>query len=119
MLAGRLILVVEDEYLIAADLAAWLEGEGAEVLGPAASVEDALDLVKFVGPPDASVLDINLGDEKVFPVADALRDAGVPFLFLSGYDARVVPEPYQGVPCCPKPLDHPRLLRSLSKLIEV
>src|SRR4051794_18564375 len=90
-LRGRRLLVVEDEYLIAASLARELEGRGAEVVGPAGSVRDALALVEAEGDRlDGAVLDINLRDERVYPVADALVARGVPFIFLTGYDARVI-----------------------------
>jgi CheY-like chemotaxis protein len=108
------MLVVEDDYLIASDLASWLESKGAHVLGPAASVDDALVLLRTASLPDAAVLDINLGDERVFPVADALEAADVPFVFLSGYDAREIPEFYRRAPCCSKPVDRSRLLRALA-----
>jgi CheY-like chemotaxis protein len=116
--AGRRLLVVEDEYLIASDLASWLEEQGAQVLGPVPSVDDALALLDTELLPDAAVLDINLGDEQVFPVADALRAAAVPFVFLSGYDARLIPDHYGDVRRCAKPLDRPRLLRALAETLE-
>jgi ActR/RegA family two-component response regulator len=71
-LRGRRLLVVEDEYLIAVSLARSLEGDGAEVVGPAGSVRDALALVEAEGDRlDGAVLDINLRDERVYPRANA------------------------------------------------
>lgn len=116
-ISGRRLLVVEDEYLIAWDLAAWLESKGVEVIGPVPSVADALEALEVESLPDAAVLDINLGEEQVFPVADALRAAHVPFVFLSGYDAKVIPEHLQDAPCCLKPLNRPRLLDALAQLM--
>ena len=116
--SGRRLLVVEDDYLIAADLAYWLESKGVEVVGPAGSVDDALALLREEPLPDAAVLDINLGEERVFPVADALRAANVPFVFLSGYDADVIPDVYRSAACCAKPVNRPRLLRALSEVID-
>lgn len=115
-ISGRRLLVVEDEYLIAWDLASWLESKGAEVVGPAPSVADALAALKLEPLPDAAVLDINLGEEQVFPVADALRAAQVPFVFLSGYDAKIVPEHLRNTPCCLKPLNRPQLLDALARI---
>src|SRR3954467_14286390 len=87
-LRGRCLLVVEDEYLIAADLTASLESLGVEVIGPAASVEEALALVHNSSDRiDGAVLDINLRNERVYPVADVLIERGVPFVFTTGYDA--------------------------------
>ncbi|MDQ0995220.1 CheY-like chemotaxis protein [Phyllobacterium ifriqiyense] len=111
-LEGKRLLVVEDEYLIAIDLAYFLEGLGAEIVGPAGSVEDALELVASHDGLDGAVLDINLRGRRVFPVADALASRNVPFVFTTGYDALVVPDEYESVPRCEKPIDQ-RLLASL------
>jgi DNA-binding response OmpR family regulator len=74
----RQILVVEDEYLIAADLMITLEEAGFAVVGPAGSIEDALQLLERDDiEPDAAVLDINLRGKRVFPVADALSTRGI------------------------------------------
>jgi DNA-binding LytR/AlgR family response regulator len=114
-LKGRRFLVVEDEYLIAADLTASLECLGVEVVGPAASVEEALLLVaNDRGRLDGAVLDINLRNERVYPVADVLTAHGVPFVFTTGYDAVAVPSPYACVPRCEKPVDKAQLIRWLS-----
>jgi CheY-like chemotaxis protein len=117
-LSGRRLLVVEDEYLIASDLAEWLESEGVQVMGPAPSVDEALGLLNTDALPDGAVLDVNLGDEQVFPVAEALRAADVPFVLLSGYDPRVIPEAYRDAPRCAKPLHRPALLRALATVLE-
>jgi CheY-like chemotaxis protein len=114
-LKGRCLLVVEDEYLIAADLTASLESLGVEVIGPAASVEEALGLVATDGNRLAgAVLDINLRNERVFPVADVLTARGVPFIFTTGYDGAAVPAHYTGAPRCQKPVDNAQLLQWLS-----
>jgi len=87
-LADRRILVVEDEYILARQLMRALAQEGAVVLGPVSDVARALALVdQAQGAIDVAILDVNLVEEKVYPVADALRERGVPFLFASGYDA--------------------------------
>jgi CheY-like chemotaxis protein len=91
--SGRRILIVEDEYIIAADLAQLLEGLGVTVIGPVGSVADALALLAGEPAIDAAVLDVTLGTEKIFPVADALRARGVPFVFATGYDAWIIPPP--------------------------
>ena len=115
-LRGRRLLVVEDEYLIAAALERALEGRGAEVVGPAGSVEGALRLVEAEGDRlDGAVLDINLRDERVYPVADVLAARGVPFVFLTGYDAQVIPDTYAGVPRSEKPVSTALLARTLLK----
>lgn len=76
------ILIVEDEILIAIDMQLELEQGGFEVLGPARSVRSALALLE-TSAPDAAVLDLNLHDELVTPIALALRQRGIPFLLAS------------------------------------
>src|SRR3954451_21324378 len=92
-LKRRRVLVVEDEYLIAADLAASLEARGIEVAGPAGSVEEALTLLQCDrGHLDGAILDINLRDERVYPVAEVLRSRGAPFDFKCCYDQPELPK---------------------------
>src|SRR5215212_6827516 len=104
-LAGKTILVVEDEYTLASELAHFLEGQGAAVVGPVGTVKGALALVERDGARlDAAVLDINLRTERVYPVADALIDRRVPVVFATGYDELLMATPYIGLPRCQKPI---------------
>jgi CheY-like chemotaxis protein len=96
------VLVVEDEALIALDIEATLRRGGFEVLGPAASVGDAARLTAGVAV-DAAVLDVNLGQEQVFPVADALAARDVPFVFLTGYGRAILPARHRDRPVAIKP----------------
>ena len=105
MFAGRVILVVEDEYLAAAELARELERRGATVAGPVPDVRRALLLLGSTARLDGALLDIQLRGERVYPVAEALRARAVPFVFVSGFDSEFLPEAYRGVPLCEKPLD--------------
>lgn len=107
------VLVVEDEYVLAQSLQHELEARGAEVMGPVPSVATAMALLSAGPPPDAAILDINLGGEMAFPVADVLRAQGVPFVFATGFDAWSIPQAYADVPHCEKPLDLARCLRAL------
>jgi CheY-like chemotaxis protein len=85
-LAGRRILLVEDEPLVALDVEETLRGLGCQVVGPAATLAEALRLVEGAAPlPDAAVLDVNLGGQAAFPVADLLVRQGVPVVFATGY----------------------------------
>ena len=113
-LRGRRLLLVEDEYMIAADLAQTLESFGVEVVGPAGSVEDALRLIDAGERIDAAVLDINLRGERVYPVAEALGEKAVPFVFATGYDAWAIPPAYAEAPRCEKPVDVAVLARLLA-----
>ena len=113
LLQGRRILVVEDEYMVAEDLRQGLEALGAEVLGPVPSVAQAMALLDGPAVPDAALLDVNLGGEMVFPVAEALQDRSIPFMFATGYDRCSMPAGYAGVPHCEKPFDAGACLTTL------
>jgi DNA-binding response OmpR family regulator len=109
------ILVVEDENLIALELAHALRRLGAEVIGPAASVSKARALISDAkGPISMAILDINLHGELVFPLAEELRARQVPFLFASGYAQPVLPERYANVPIWGKPLDSDVFAKTLA-----
>jgi len=112
-LNARRILVVEDDYMLADDLRRDLERLGACVVGPAARVSDALRLLGSEGALDGAVLDVNLGGEKVFPVADALRARGIRFVFSTGYEEWALPDAYKEVPRCEKPIDVARIAEAL------
>jgi DNA-binding LytR/AlgR family response regulator len=113
----RRILVVEDEYLLADELTDELTGQGAIVLGPVPNVERALALIVEHAPPDGAVLDINLGGQAAYQVADALIDRGVPLVFTTGYDAAALPERFSAVPRCEKPVSMQRLSAVLCQAI--
>lgn len=110
---GLRILIVEDEYLIAVDLRADLESRGAVVVGPAATVEEALDLVGRSGAIDAAILDVNLRGEPVYPVAETLQRHGVPFVFVTGYDRLALPDDYADIARHEKPIDVEKVSRAL------
>jgi CheY-like chemotaxis protein len=117
-LNGRRILVVEDEFFVADDLVQALTRLGAEVLGPVPTREEALQILATAGPIDLAVLDINLEDEAVYPVADLLAIQGVPFLFATGYSRALVPAQYQHVPRWEKPFDPQTLAQALPNLLQ-
>jgi CheY-like chemotaxis protein len=117
-LSGLRILVVEDNYLLAEHVRSMLLDHGCQVLGPASRVAAALVLVRSSGDIDGAVLDINLAGEKCFPVAAALLQRGVPFVFVSGYDDRgLIPTEFADVPALAKPADEGRLVATLASTI--
>ena len=103
-LSGRHVLVVEDEYLMAMALSDELVQAGATVVGPAPSVDRATGLVASGATIDFALVDLNLGGEPGFPVADVLAANGTPFVFLTGYDASAIPDAYRAVRRLNKPL---------------
>ena len=105
VLRAKSVLIVEDEYFIADDMARSFRDQGFAVIGPAPSVTAALGLIAGTPDLDGAVLDINLQGETVFPVADALVLRAVPFVFATGYDASAVPPSYSAIRLCEKPVD--------------
>ncbi|GEO18118.1 response regulator [Microvirga aerophila] len=116
-LTGRRVLVVEDEFFVADDLVQALTRLGAEVLGPVPTRDEALDLLATAEKIDLAVLDINLEDEAVYPVADLLAAQGVPFLFATGYSQAAVPTQYRHVPRWEKPFNPQTLADALPALL--
>ena len=100
-LTGYRVLVVEDEVLIAHDLTEAIEAAGGEVVGPVATLSDAIQTVR--DDFEFAVLDIKLRGGAVFPIADALHDQGVPFVFATGYGAQAIPPRWSTVPRWEKP----------------
>ena len=115
-LSGRKILAVEDEHLIAMDLQDILESWGCTVIGPVATSQAALDLIK-TDLPDAAVLDVNLNGETSEPIADALRSGGCPFLVMTAYNADHLSGALAGAPLLNKPVDERKLRHELSTLL--
>ncbi len=113
--AGR-ILVVEDEVLIAMDIEAELEAAGWTVVGPVGTVDRAIALAATPGLSGA-VLDINLGHETSFPIAEALERAGVPYLFLSGGSEENLPAAFCNHRILSKPIRYDDLHAALAATI--
>jgi CheY-like chemotaxis protein len=102
MLSGRRMVIVEDDYYQAQDTKEMLERAGAKVIAASAVVPDLAALLAE-GRIDAALLDINLGNSLSLDFARALRDRGVPFAFLTGYDARMLPDDLADSACISKP----------------
>src|SRR5215813_8303671 len=101
----RRILVVEDDFLVATLLTEILESVGWQVVGPVAHLGTALDAAASEGF-DAAVLDVNLGGQTVYPVAEVLDARRVPFVFVTAYGREALPplfcrRPHLGKPFAP------------------
>jgi DNA-binding NtrC family response regulator len=116
-LRGRRVLVIEDEPLIALDLTQILSDAGAIPLGPATTVEDALELISSTGF-DAALVDANLGGKPVDSVAAELIRLGTPYVFVTGYGRDWLPADFQRVPIITKPLAKEIILETVARLIE-
>jgi CheY-like chemotaxis protein len=116
-LAGRRVLIVEDEYVMASELSDAFGDAGAQVAGPAPSVAVALELLDSQPDLDLAVLDVNLGGETVYPVADALMQRGAPFLFTAGHDASAIPTRFKGVVRLEKPVSPAAILRAAGRAL--
>lgn len=112
-LNGLTILIVEDEFFVADALVSALSAAGARIIGPAASVEDAMKFVEDGTPFHVAILDINLMGKQVFPVADSLVQRDTPFVFVTGYDVDVIPERHRGAAQIVKPAPVEQLFRAL------
>lgn len=117
LLAGRRLLVVEDEYFLADEMAGALAAAGAEIVSWVGDRSEAADMIDSGRPIDAAVLDINLHGEMAYPLADALRMRDIPFVFATGYDRAAILDAYQDVPRWEKPFDADGLVLSLSRLL--
>lgn len=115
-LAGRRVLVVEDEILVAATIECEVASAGAEVVGPAYTVEEALALAEE--PVDVALLDINLNGVKVWEVAQRLHDRGVPIIFASANvnGQNAIPSPFDKAPRFDKPVRMNAMLKALAEL---
>ncbi|BCM17921.1 hypothetical protein MJ8_16870 [Mesorhizobium sp. J8] len=115
LLSGLNVLVVEDVFMLAQDLADQLTGAGCAVVGPAPTIQQALDNIDGIAL-DGAVLDVNLRGERSFPLADHLARGGVPFVFLTGYDSvTVFPDRFRDTPKLTKPVDYEALIEAVSR----
>ena len=115
-LDGQSVLVVEDEFLVAELVCEAVARLGGKVMGPAPSIEAALEMLE-AERPDIALLDVNLGGQRVFPLADALWRAHVPFAFTSGYHSGFIEQRFKAVPHLEKPFSTPSLERVLRDLV--
>ena len=114
--SSRRVLVVEDEVLVAWLLEDMLADLGCAVLGPAASVKQALAMIDAEAI-DVAVLDVNLNGQLSYPIADALAARGVPFVFSTGYDKDRMLDGYKTFPVLQKPFHQSELSDILAKLL--
>lgn len=112
-LEGLRILVVEDEGAVALMIQDMLEDLGCEVEALVGRVADACRLAATTAA-DLALLDVNLGGQRVFPVADILRDRKIPFVFSTGYGESGLPPEFSGSPLLGKPFSAADLRKAIA-----
>lgn len=115
-LFGCRIIIVEDDYFQAEDCKQMLEQAGAIIVAVSSKVPELSELTAQ-GSIDAALIDINLGPGLSFDFARDLRDRAIPFVFLTGYDADILPDDLSASPCISKPADCVRVLGALETLV--
>ncbi|HVZ99300.1 MAG TPA: response regulator [Caulobacterales bacterium] len=115
-IAGKRILLVEDEPLVAMMMAQILNDLGAHVVGPVSALAEAAS----ISPEsiDAAVLDVNIEGEYVYPVADQLAACGAPFVFVTGYEAESIEARFSAAPVLAKPIEPQTLADALASALE-
>jgi CheY-like chemotaxis protein len=114
-LNGLRVLVVEDEMMVSMLIEDMLTDLGCTVVGPAARLDEAMDLARD-SDIDCAVLDVNLGGQPIFPLADLLREKGAPFAFATGYGDAGLRDVDKGSPVLQKPFREGDLARVLCEL---
>lgn len=114
-LGGAQVLVVEDEFYLAAELKERIEDAKGSVLGPC-SHEAAVAREMDRAVPDCAMVDINLGFGPSFKTAETLHARGIPFVFLTGYDAPPVPTQLKHIEQFKKPVEMERVLSAVERL---
>jgi len=118
-LNGRRVLIVEDESLVAMLLETILEDMGCTPVGPAANIDEGSALARDEPDLDAALLDVNVAGRQVFPVAEALKARGVPFVFSTGYGEGGLPDEWRGNPTIQKPFTETAVRNALMKAMGV
>lgn len=112
------VLVVEDEFIIALDLSETVQDLGYELEGPFADKENAFEAIDRE-MPDCAILDVFTADGEVFPLADALTQAGVPIIFHSGHvPPSEVRERYPQAIACSKPCPPSEMIDMLQQAVD-
>ena len=114
LLSGLRVLVVEDEMLVSLLIEEMLTDHECAIVGPFATVAPAVEAARTLAI-DVALLDVNVGGSKVYPVADALTERHIPFLFLSGYGQNAIPQDHPEWRVCSKPFREGDLINMLSE----
>jgi len=112
------VLIVEDEFLIAMDLADMLRRLGAANVRTEFSVADALAALHGERAPDCATIDFRLGATTAAPVADMLLARRIPFIFVTGYDdLALMPKRFHALPMAHKPMNMADIVRAFERAL--
>jgi two-component SAPR family response regulator len=98
-------LIVDDEIIVALDLEYMLNDLGHSVVGTANRVDRGMEMARTSTTIDMAILDINVRGVLSFPIAEILRDRGVPVIFVSGYGKRSLTDAFRNAHFLTKPFD--------------
>jgi DNA-binding NarL/FixJ family response regulator len=115
-LAGRRVLVIEDEFMVTVLIQDTLADIGCEVIGMAAHFDDAVEKIRSLSF-DVAILDVNLNGRQTFAIAETLAQRGAAFVFATGYAAAALPESLQNIPIVQKPFQQRDLERALRAVL--
>lgn len=115
-LAGKRILIVEDEPLIGMVLTDYLSDAGCEAVGPAQSAEKAMQMAADE-TVDAALVDGNLAGRRVDQIVGTLRSRGIPFAFVTGYGREALPPGFEDAPIVEKPFTEEQVVATLERLL--
>ena len=118
-LVGKVVLIAEDQYLLADSIEAAVVSAGGSVQGPFPSVGETMEqLATAETLPDAATLNIRLQDGDSYPVADELTRLGIPYVFASATDLATLPKRFSRVAMVPKPYAPSQIVLALTTLLD-
>ena len=114
----RRVLVVEDNSLVAAEIVRMVTSLGCDVAGPIGTLSEAMDFARRQNEPgttptDVALLDVNISNEQVYPLAERLLEARVPLVFVTAYTKDMLPDQFQNHACLEKPFTETELQSAL------
>jgi DNA-binding NtrC family response regulator len=112
-LTGASVFVMEDESLVLVNLEDMLDELGCTLVGPAMRIDQAEAMLEQACGADLAILDVNIGGHPVFPIAQQLRDRGVPLILATGYGRDGLPEEWQTATVLSKPYTFEDLAKAL------
>ncbi|WP_340314065.1 response regulator [Rhizorhabdus argentea] len=108
---------MEDDYLQASELADLVRGEQGCPIGPAASLDEGLEIIRRAARIDCAIMDINLRGQLVYPLVERLRRRSTPIIFVSGYDRSAIPARFADISLCQKPVKMQELRELLRRVL--